>query len=513
MLRDALARMKERKAHSDLFQGTSRGQGAEGACTGDRVCIDHIAADVAKKKWEEGLPSALCAEAGGCWTGSRQLKAGYKITPETLFCSRCGDSPDTLHHRLWICPETEKERREVFKSRFAREVERKAIEAEDKEHPLYTRALLEHPASQATAPGEGREGDGVEWEMSCDAGAKLGGVAYTDGSCDTHAVVALRRAGWAVIFKDENGAEQGRVRGPVWRPFPQTPQAAEFIAMAVCAQAVQQRTLVYADCWNVIAAANELRKSSGPAPNRKALAYDGALRFGFEESWAQEEAFIEEVRWQKAHCDVNEAGISEEERKHRQGNDEADAEAKKAAQQERDRFKDTVDLDPFRAAQLIWKLMKATLCKWPPPTRNLERKEAVRKKELVVTHNWAKTEGNKHVCKNCGRTARRLSEQLRSQQCEAETLKQAMQQASAVRGHKLRCRKWEGSAFIFCTRCGGRTSKRTPRRGKVLAEPCKGRPTSKGAAVSLRRMMLERHPLKNKLFEGYGENKEEARRM
>lgn len=66
MLRDALARKKERKSHTDLFQGTSRGQGAEGACTGDRVCIDHIAANVAKKKWEEGLPSALCAAAGGC---------------------------------------------------------------------------------------------------------------------------------------------------------------------------------------------------------------------------------------------------------------------------------------------------------------------------------------------------------------------------------------------------------------------------------------------------------------
>ena len=80
---------------------------------------------MAKRKWEEGLPSALCAAAGGCWTGCRQLKAGYEITPETLFCSLCGDSPDTLHHRLWICPETEKERREVFKSRFAREVEKR----------------------------------------------------------------------------------------------------------------------------------------------------------------------------------------------------------------------------------------------------------------------------------------------------------------------------------------------------------------------------------------------------
>ena len=31
--------------------------------------------------------------------------------------------------------------------------------------------------------------------------------------------------------------------------------------------------------------------------------------------------------------------------------------------------------------------------------------------------------------------------------------------------------------------------------------------------MSLRRMMLDKHPLKNKLFEGYGENKEEERRM
>ncbi len=68
LLRSAVQRKKERDVHKALYQGERRGQGERGENIRDRVCIDHIAADISKKKWEEGLSSAICAAAGGCWT-------------------------------------------------------------------------------------------------------------------------------------------------------------------------------------------------------------------------------------------------------------------------------------------------------------------------------------------------------------------------------------------------------------------------------------------------------------
>ena len=95
--------------------------------------------------------------------------------------------------------------------------------------------------------------------------------------------------------------------------------------------------MVYADCSNVIASTNELIVKQDERQGGKALAYDGVLRFGLEVAEEKEGNFISEVRWQKSHLDPNQEGITEEERQHVQGNEEADHAAKQAAQEERDR--------------------------------------------------------------------------------------------------------------------------------------------------------------------------------
>ena len=56
MLRDAVARAKERKKIKNIFLEKEGQQEQTGSEEDRRICIDHIAEDVGKKKWEEGLP-------------------------------------------------------------------------------------------------------------------------------------------------------------------------------------------------------------------------------------------------------------------------------------------------------------------------------------------------------------------------------------------------------------------------------------------------------------------------
>eukprot|EP00959_Pyramimonas_sp_CCMP1952_P093186 1950596-Pyramimonas_sp.AAC.1 len=55
-----------------------------------------------------------------------------------------------------------------------------------------------------------------------------------DGSCHRHVVKELSRAGWAVTMVGKDGELLGVLKGPVWAPWPQTPQAAEYAAFAFC---------------------------------------------------------------------------------------------------------------------------------------------------------------------------------------------------------------------------------------------------------------------------------------
>ena len=105
---------------------------------------------------------------------------------------------------------------------------------------------------------------------------------------------------------------------------------------------------------------------------------------------------IEDLRWIKSHQDASAAGLSEEDRGHIVGNDEADAQAKHAAQEARDLIPQDV-FDDFAFARRVWRLMLAVLSKWPGHARNLERIKPAKRDNLPVPHNW-KRRGRKGVC-------------------------------------------------------------------------------------------------------------------
>ena len=178
---------------------------------------------------------------------------------------------------------------------------------------------------------------------------------------------------------------------------------------------------------------------------------------------------IKEIRWQKAHLDPEEAGISEEEKQHREGNGEADEAAKAAAEEERTRLKGEVDLEDFKAAMLVWKLMKRVLHQWPAQRRNLERRKAKQQAKIGFKHEWVASENQRFLCKSCGASTAKLTEKKKDEVCKAAEAEQAVR-AAEQRGHRLRWRSWCGAAFVFCKRCGGRTCKITPRKNKVLAQ-------------------------------------------
>lgn len=75
---------------------------------------------------------------------------------------------------------------------------------------------------------------------------------YIDGYCSTAALAERRRAGWAVVWTDDLGTACGKLSGMVPRPYPQTPQAAEFVAGLVSSQTAVQPQNVASDCLNVV---------------------------------------------------------------------------------------------------------------------------------------------------------------------------------------------------------------------------------------------------------------------
>ena len=79
------------------------------------------------------------------------------------------------------------------------------------------------------------------------------GDIFGDGSCTRRLVKELNRAGWAFTVWDRStGLEVVRVRGPVWGPVPQTPQAAEFHAYSVALQWSVGPTNLFLDCQNCV---------------------------------------------------------------------------------------------------------------------------------------------------------------------------------------------------------------------------------------------------------------------
>jgi hypothetical protein len=134
----------------------------------------------------------------------------------------------------------------------------------------------------------------------------------------------LRRAGSSVVQRDPGTAVVRRVRCPVASPLPQTPQAAEYMVVALTQQLAQRNKQIdlAVDCLNVVrdlnspysVAASAKRVQAGIT--RVALADDGWTRYV-------------RVRKVKAHVKPENAG-TQADREDAIGNNWADDEAKAA---------------------------------------------------------------------------------------------------------------------------------------------------------------------------------------
>ncbi len=103
---------------------------------------------------------------------------------------------------------------------------------------------------------------------------QLQGRFYIDGSCTSHVIRELRRAGWAIVVQNDEGQVIARISSPLWEDLPQTPQAVEFVAYSVAAQFIAGHTTIYGDCANVVRQATAAPKAS-VAPNKR---YSGVMR-------------------------------------------------------------------------------------------------------------------------------------------------------------------------------------------------------------------------------------------
>ena len=110
--------------------------------------------------------------------------------------------------------------------------------------------------------------------VDVDRAAVFRGSVFTDGSAVVGAAPELSRAAWAVAVVAD-GVVTAVAAAPVYRPLPQTSQAAEWCALVAAAQALTGPATIYADCQAVVDGCRG--GGNGPLPGRFARPRHGAL--------------------------------------------------------------------------------------------------------------------------------------------------------------------------------------------------------------------------------------------
>ena len=484
MLKQATQRAHERRAAALLGEGFR----------GDRACFDHV------KRWSaasalRGDPQAQylikTAVCGGFWTRDRAAAAGYTTT---TVCPRC-EEQDSVHHRLWNCqcPEVNEARRAAARPHIIRKAR------SEPSNPKWTRLLFPHPSGVFPAPAkEGGEiflaPDGSE--TSQDQLRPLSGMAVVDGSCTTHVIRELTRAAWAVSFTDEEG-RCCTVMGPVWSSLPQTPQAAEHVAMAVLSQLAAGRTEVNSDCMNVVRTALEPRRAQLDPRKR----YAGVRLAAMSEPG---DALLAACRHVKAHRTEEQIeALPEEEKKVAKENAYIDAKAKEAVSKCHAAFDPWLcaeleaDLKETRAAMrvvaAVMRLFSAEHLERPDQPQ-VRRRRAPR----VQWHSWTRRDGQL-LCANCLRWA----EDDEAPSLPAWGCRGVPPRLEGLRrddkGHHLRSMRIEKARgktlVVFCVRCGAWAT----RKCVNLALPCVGMAVAGSAGRSaLRRLADGQFPVKGK---------------
>ncbi len=519
MLKDAIARALQRSL------------GARAAAEGDarfegrRLCLDHVVhrlrSDKSLGPKERAIYRSVLCDA--VMTYEKAARNGYLVANR---CPLCGCHGDSIHHRVWAClhPDVVAAREAAAPWWLIEEARRAGPSSW-----LYCRGVIPHPgdvwprptgeASMFVYPGGHEMGDGglgkrtadslrerpPTWALEegqtrttfCAAAAReqsdasgtplrqgaihLAGQLYVDGSCTTNIFPELCRAAAAVVVRPLGSEVEARMLIPVWRQLPQTPQAAEYVGLAVPFQHLSGHAVVASDCANAV---RDFRRpfTAAMRPNR---VYAGVVK----DSWAQPGRSRAAVTKVKAHRTWGhlEAG---EERCNAIGNDEADVAAKVALQlHEPPPPAEASQLDAdCKRANIIIKTIAATMAAFPPmPRERMVRRPPARGGAVIDGeggHQWRYEQGFWR-CERCLRCTAKpeIPTALVHSSCSGP--KQSLTLgAIAGKGHRVACTA-DSLRVVFCTACGAFSWRRA--YGLATACPLKATPAGAQALARIRR--------------------------
>ncbi len=274
---------------------------------------------------------------------------------------------------------------------------------------------------------------------------------------------------------------EARILVPLWRSLPQTPQAAEYVGLAIPYQHLSGEAQVASDCANAV---RDFQRPFDAAmlPSRR---YAGVVR----DSWAQPSRRNVTVTKVKAHRTW--AGMAEgEERCHAIGNDEADVAAKVAVLlHEPPPPAEVTQLEAdCRRAALAIRTIAATMSTFPPmPKERMVRRPVAREGAAINGdggHQWAFEHGFWRCvrCLKCTAKAE-IPASVAHSKCEGPK-ESLMLSVVAGKGHSVAC---TGDSFrvVFCTACGAFSWRRAYGLGDIC--PRKATPAGKQALARIRK--------------------------
>ena len=505
-LRDDLGRRHVLTWHSPkmleviLLQGVQRyherrlAKQLWGSYSERRACSEHIGKLIRSKQLDaRGRAIVAAVACDALWTPVRAKQAGYLVD---TCCQKCGLADDDLWHRIVDCPAVAAERLRAIGASELEALRRTPLA--DKARSLrgfilHPADVMARPAAQACCTFNGELMPGEIHRFLC-------GETFPDGSCTAAPLAELRRASWAVAWP--RPCQPGTfdiIAGPVWDTLPQTPQAAEYVAYAVAAQAALLSSKVHLvpDCLGVIQAHN----STVPLLQRHRQQYAGLVRIAKVDAAG---AFLCQASHIKAHQsaeDVADTCI----RRWIAGNSVADCSAKSAVACHPPLGDVVVKASAeVLAANSVLKLTSDLWRLWPcdhtkhprtgreQPSASPAARARRRRQQDLDTHDWGFSFGVWR-CKHCFLVT---SDPTGVQQVGPRGLGKCAGLPKHFRpllrdpqGHSLiAILQTNEVPFLFCTRCACVAMRRVCHLGK----PCAG--LNSGGKTRLTRLRSGLHP-------------------
>ena len=396
------------------------------------------------------------------------------------------NAPDTLHHRLWVCPAADQQRQALGMDGVVQE----ALQA-GPGNLLFSRGILLEPrglpAPLALEVAIVQVKSQGQWQATTmqDALDNSVGEIFVDGSAYASVFQSGSRAGW--VFATLNADSQVQYRGSVALPgrFRQTSGMAERAAVTTVPRKAPGRTVAS----DYAAEVSTLGASNWASQVRRGPPYAGMLRH----LRATQHVGAWPVAKVKAHLTAAAAAADPSLARAAAGNAAADMAAKEGAKLHTAPAQPENDALPHSVNVLVqvFRCM-AALLPLRPRADNQELAEAQRAPRARVMararHVW-------HFARDCWRCSvcLRAARVKPGPGSRCKGAAPAMVDALATargRGHNLQIAASAQLAFAFCARCGAYASK-APRG---LAKPCPGQQSTAGSTV-LRKVARGWHPV------------------